>query len=100
MNLILGDVEETIFVVDVPEDGGAETVRVCLSSRSRPLSWPTRRCAHLLAYSFPQTVKRNSEMLFVRGDSVILVRSLTALALILIRYSLPSCLQVSPPARI
>ncbi|SPO21633.1 probable LSM3 - U6 snRNA-associated Sm-like protein [Ustilago trichophora] len=46
MNLILGDVEETIYVVDVNEEGGQETVRV---------------------------VKRQSEMLFVRGDSVILV---------------------------
>ncbi|CBQ70657.1 probable LSM3-U6 snRNA-associated Sm-like protein [Sporisorium reilianum SRZ2] len=46
MNLILGDVEETIYVVDINEETGAETVRV---------------------------VKRQSEMLFVRGDSVILV---------------------------
>ncbi|EST06167.1 Ribonucleoprotein LSM domain protein [Kalmanozyma brasiliensis GHG001] len=46
MNLILGDVEETIYVVDINDETGAETVRV---------------------------VKRQSEMLFVRGDSVILV---------------------------
>ncbi|PWZ03253.1 putative LSM3-U6 snRNA-associated Sm-like protein [Testicularia cyperi] len=46
MNLILGDVEETIYVVDINEETGKETVRV---------------------------VKRQSEMLFVRGDSVILV---------------------------
>jgi len=46
MNLILGDVEETIYVVDINEESGKETVRV---------------------------VKRQSEMLFVRGDSVILV---------------------------
>ncbi|ETS60919.1 hypothetical protein PaG_04841 [Moesziomyces aphidis] len=46
MNLILGDVEETIYVVDINDENGHETVRV---------------------------VKRQSEMLFVRGDSVILV---------------------------
>ncbi|EPQ28260.1 uncharacterized protein PFL1_04087 [Pseudozyma flocculosa PF-1] len=46
MNLIMGDVEETIYVVDVAEETSQETVRI---------------------------VKRNSEMLFVRGDSVILV---------------------------
>lgn len=28
MNLILGDVEETIYVVDINEENGAETVRV------------------------------------------------------------------------
>lgn len=31
MNLILGDVEETIYVVDVNDESGAETVRVSLN---------------------------------------------------------------------
>jgi len=43
-NLVLGDVEETIYLVDEEEDG--EEVR---------------------------TAKKNSEMLFVRGDSVVLI---------------------------
>ncbi|KAI5801573.1 U6 snRNA-associated Sm-like protein LSm3 [Peziza echinospora] len=42
-NLILGDVEETIYIVD---DENEETIR---------------------------TVKKTSEMLFVRGDSVVLI---------------------------
>ncbi|KAI9145903.1 hypothetical protein BKA69DRAFT_1046187 [Paraphysoderma sedebokerense] len=46
MNLVLGDVEETITIVDINEDTYEEIVR---------------------------TVKRTSEMLFVRGDGVILV---------------------------
>lgn len=46
LNMVLGDVEETVTVVDVDEDTAVETVR---------------------------TAKRSSEMLFVRGDSVILV---------------------------
>ncbi|WFD17091.1 hypothetical protein MARU1_003138 [Malassezia arunalokei] len=45
MNLMLGDVEETIYEVHVEEDTGAETVK---------------------------TIKRNSDMMFVRGDGVIL----------------------------
>ncbi|WFD03506.1 Sm-like protein lsm3b [Malassezia obtusa] len=46
MNLIMGDVEETIYDVQVAEDTGAETIKVS---------------------------KRNAEMMFVRGDGVILV---------------------------
>ena len=34
MNLILGDVEETIYVVDVNEENGQETVRVSFDPRS------------------------------------------------------------------
>jgi len=46
LNMVLGDVEESITVVDIDEDTEMETVRI---------------------------VKKRSEMLFVRGDSVILV---------------------------
>ncbi|KAL7750142.1 Sm-like protein lsm3b [Sorochytrium milnesiophthora] len=46
MNMVLGDVEETITIVDVNEQTLEEVVRI---------------------------VKRNNEMLFVRGDVVILV---------------------------
>ncbi|KAA6408584.1 MAG: u6 small nuclear ribonucleo [Lasallia pustulata] len=44
-NLVLGDVEETVYVVEV-DDEEEETVK---------------------------TVKKQSEMLFVRGDSVVLI---------------------------
>lgn len=50
MNLIMGDVEETIYDVQVAEDTGAETIKI---------------------------TKRNSEMMFVRGDGVILVGGAT-----------------------
>ncbi|KAF7726320.1 U4/U6-U5 snRNP complex subunit lsm3 [Apophysomyces ossiformis] len=46
MNMVLGDVEETITIVDVNEDTYEEVIR---------------------------TVKRNFDMLFVRGDGVILL---------------------------
>ncbi|KXS11634.1 Sm-like ribonucleo protein [Gonapodya prolifera JEL478] len=46
LNMVLGDVEETVVVVDVNEETYEETVR---------------------------TIKRAHEMLFVRGDGVILV---------------------------
>ncbi|KAF2462127.1 u6 small nuclear ribonucleoprotein [Lineolata rhizophorae] len=46
-NLVLGDVEETVYVVEEDEDEpSSEAVR---------------------------TVKKHSEMLFVRGDSVVLI---------------------------
>ncbi|KAG9204261.1 U4/U6-U5 snRNP complex subunit lsm3 [Epicoccum nigrum] len=45
-NLVLGDVEETIFVAEEEEDDQEPRVR---------------------------TVKKQSEMLFVRGDSVVLI---------------------------
>ncbi|KAI9678656.1 MAG: U4/U6-U5 snRNP complex subunit lsm3 [Caeruleum heppii] len=45
-NLVLGDVEETVYVVDEDDDDEKETTR---------------------------TVKKQSEMLFVRGDSVVLI---------------------------
>ncbi|KAI9876869.1 MAG: U4/U6-U5 snRNP complex subunit lsm3 [Pleopsidium flavum] len=44
-NLVLGDVEETVYVVEEEEEG-EETVK---------------------------TMKKQSEMLFVRGDSVVLI---------------------------
>ncbi|KAL2107209.1 hypothetical protein VUR80DRAFT_5557 [Thermomyces stellatus] len=43
-NIVLGDVEETIYVVDDDEEEGE-----------------------------PKTVSRKAEMLFVRGDSVVLI---------------------------
>ncbi|TNY23412.1 hypothetical protein DMC30DRAFT_414278 [Rhodotorula diobovata] len=46
MNMVLSDVEETIYLVDSDEQTGQDVVR---------------------------TVKRNSDMLFVRGDGVVLV---------------------------
>ena len=55
---MLGEVEETIYVVD--EDEGDEEVRV---SRSSPASSKA-----LLTESL-QTISRKSEMLFVRGTS-------------------------------
>lgn len=33
MNLILGDVEETIYVVDVNDESGSETVRVSIDCK-------------------------------------------------------------------
>ncbi|KAK3051465.1 U4/U6-U5 snRNP complex subunit lsm3 [Extremus antarcticus] len=45
-NLVLGEVEETVYVVDEEEDNDEDNVR---------------------------TVKKQSEMLFVRGDSVVLI---------------------------
>lgn len=55
--MVLGDVEETVYVVE-DDDGEGETVRVC---RIAFASW----CIQELIRS--QTVHKKSEMLFVRG---------------------------------
>lgn len=66
MNLILSDVEETILIVDQAEGAGEgqHTVNVRLSSLSSQYA-----CS-----SSGQMAKRKMDMLFVRGDGVILVR--------------------------
>ena len=56
-NLVLGEVEETIYVVE-DDDDEEDEVKVC--ARESPL---TRT-----VLIFLQTVKKNSEMLFVRGQ--------------------------------
>ncbi len=76
MNLILGDVEETIYVVDINDENGHETVRV---SFVHDQARRKRQSLNLRTFRFiaiSQVVKRQSEMLFVRGDSVILVSGL------------------------
>jgi U6 snRNA-associated Sm-like protein LSm3 len=55
-NLVLGEVEETIYTVD--EDDDDEEVKVC----NRPWS-NSERVLNIL-----QTISRKSEMLFVRGE--------------------------------
>lgn len=68
MNMILSEVEETIYVVDADEASGDNVVRV------RTVLWACS--AVLWTDEFArraQTVKRNCDMLFVRGDGVVLV---------------------------
>lgn len=92
--MVLGDVEETITVVDINEETYEEVIRVrwlcehCTDSASYFLAFSPHTFSnneyfsaryelpHLTHFTFIslQTVKRNSEMLFVRGDGVILVR--------------------------
>ncbi|EJD36561.1 LSM-domain-containing protein [Auricularia subglabra TFB-10046 SS5] len=77
MNMIMSDVEETIMIVDVPADGvllpGAGSIKVA---------------------------KRRLEMLFVRGDGVILVRQhLFHPGIMLVSIPDIDHTQVSPPSR-
>jgi small nuclear ribonucleoprotein (snRNP)-like protein len=67
MNLILSDVEETIMIVEVAEGvpDGQGTVNV---SKTGHIKYPSFH-SH-----FSQVAKRKMDMLFVRGDGVILVR--------------------------
>lgn len=64
MNLILSDVEETIMLVDAQE--GAPTEQAQISVRCFEVC-STR------SFNPAQVAKRKMEMLFVRGDGVILV---------------------------
>lgn len=63
MNMVLGDVEETVTTVDVDDETYEEIVRV------------RRKRARLLcsAHAPAQTTKRTVAFLYVRGDGVILV---------------------------
>jgi small nuclear ribonucleoprotein (snRNP)-like protein len=84
MNLILSDVEETIMLVDAVDGAapsGQGVVNVSLSLLHCKL------CPHMTS----KVVKRKMEMLFVRGDGVILVRTslsivMSASNLLLSRY--------------
>lgn len=62
MNLVLGDVLETIYVVD--DDENDEEIKVSHVL----IHWQRERI-----FNCEQTVTKKSEMLFVRGDSVVLV---------------------------
>jgi small nuclear ribonucleoprotein (snRNP)-like protein len=75
MNLILSDVEETIMLVDGTESAplGQGVVNVSHTPTSD-------RCKAFL-YKTSQVAKRKMEMLFVRGDGVILVRIFFSVAL-------------------
>lgn len=55
MNLILGDVEETIYDVDVAEDTGAETIKVC-------------ECVHALLTTGRKTQLRDAVCAWRRCD--------------------------------
>lgn len=61
-NLVLGEVEETIYVVEEEEDGTEQT-RVWQECSASARSFSDNA----------QTHKKQSEMLFVRGDSVVLI---------------------------
>ena len=85
MNMVLSSVEETIYLVD-------EITKAVRVSRSSPSS-----SAHSLTQRQRQTVKRNCDMLFVRGDGVVLV---SPSAPSRFRNQLISSLcKVAPPAR-
>ena len=71
LNMILGSVEETITIVEYDEDTCEEHVKVLIESS---LFTPFPRyfeSGHDV--SFWQTVKKTVEMLYVRGDGVILI---------------------------
>ncbi|EPE33555.1 Sm-like ribonucleoprotein [Glarea lozoyensis ATCC 20868] len=61
-NLVLGDVQETVYVVE-EDDDGEETVKV------GSMSLWLYSCVNWQL----QTINKKSEMLFVRGDSVVLI---------------------------
>lgn len=66
LNMVLGDVEETVTSMEVDE----ETFEELITVRSRHI---LTFCRHELTDSDWQTEKREIKMLFVRGDGIILI---------------------------
>lgn len=76
LNLILGDVEESVTTREIDEDTDEEIVRVrILSLDFKNTSRHYRKSDIFFELYFfsNKTSKRTMEMLFVRGDGVILV---------------------------
>lgn len=70
-NLVLANVEETVWIV---EDEETDNPRLSVSSQvDRACSFHTISSSCAIRLFCSQSIKRNSEMLFVRGDGVILV---------------------------
>ena len=72
--MVLGEVEESVTSREIDEETEEEIVKVSfwLSLFVCPLS--ASHLTHIAGlFHHPQTSKRNIEMLFVRGDIVILV---------------------------
>jgi len=61
LNMVLSDVDETTYVNEVDEETGEEMIKVRIES------------VFVIVMFLAQPVKRKMEMLFVRGDGVILV---------------------------
>ena len=87
MNLILSDVEETIMLVDAVDGAPSGQGVVNVS----PSLLHCNLCPHMTS----KVAKRKMEMLFVRGDGVILVRTFFHHD----RRLKPLAIQVSPPSR-
>lgn len=72
---MLGDVEETVTTTEVDEDTQEELVKV--PKHRSPASFSLSAVLNVplssLPSPFPQTSKRTVELLFVRGDGIILV---------------------------
>jgi U6 snRNA-associated Sm-like protein LSm3 len=85
MNLIMSDVEETIMIVDPVPEGVKPSIRVS----------PVIRLETMRPYVWKKVAKRHMEMLYVRGDGVILVREGLRVSFL---HSIPHE-QVSPPQR-
>ena len=68
LNMVLGDVEETVTTVEIDDETYEETIRV----RLRP-SAPRALLVFPHAPSLRQASKRVVPFLYVRGDGVILV---------------------------
>ena len=86
LNMILADVEETVAIVDIDEATSQPTIRVRMAA-PRPCqrhdtlllrisAWPSSASEprlRLLSADVLQTVKRTLDVLFVRGDGVVLL---------------------------
>lgn len=68
MNMVLSEVEEQINILEVDEATNQEKIKV---GELIKVYW--HHLANLPLLRFLQTIKKQYEMLFVRGDGVVLV---------------------------
>ena len=78
LNMVLGDVEETITLVELDPETQEQVIKVrdragAAARRERPAQRSLQEASPNPRLAAAQTKKRNVDMLFVRGDGVILV---------------------------
>lgn len=73
LNMILGDVEETITTIEIDDETYEEIIKVPAMSCRYCFRAAALELMHYKQCQRPQTNKRQMPFLFVRGDGVILV---------------------------
>lgn len=79
LNMVLGNVEETLTTREISEETAEEIVKVKIKRFKRTRQIQKKKKNLSFKNKKLQTTKRTMEMLFIRGDGVILVSPPTRL---------------------